>query len=97
MGKRGKPKLPTSVDWPEETVKWYEGWRESPRTDSWDAQQWGYLVETAVVHAEIFASGNFGMLGELRARESYMGVMFDQKPQIKKDSGKPTILQMGHQ
>ena len=80
MGKRGKPTLPKSVDWPDETVSWFEAWRESPRTDGWDKQQWNYLIETAVVHAEVFASGNFGMLGELRAREAYMGVTFDQKP-----------------
>lgn len=95
MGKRGKPTLPKSVDWPEETVSWFEAWRESPRTDGWDKQQWNYLIETAVVHAEVFASENFGMLGELRAREAYMGVTFDQKPPKKqKQGGKATILQM---
>lgn len=94
MASKRKPKLPTSVDWPDETVSWFEAWRKSPRTDDWDAQQWGYLIKTAVVHAEVFASGNFGMLGELRARESYMGVTFDQKPVKKQTAGKPTVLQM---
>lgn len=90
----GKPSLPDTVDWPQETIAWFESWRESPRTDGWDAQQWNYLIETAIVHAEIFSSMNFAMLGELRARESYMGVTFDQKQPKKKPDGKPTILQM---
>lgn len=80
MGENGKPGLPDSIDWPDETRAWFEAWRESPRTDGWDAQQWNYLMETALVHAEVFASGNTSMLGELRVRESYMGVAFDGKP-----------------
>lgn len=89
-----KPTLPDGSDWPDETVAWFQSWRDSPRTDGWDMQQWNYLIETAIVHAEVVASGNFGMLGELRAREQYMGVTFDQKQPKKKSDGKPTILQM---
>lgn len=92
MGRRGKPKLPASIDWPEETVKWFEDWRKSPRTDEWDTQQWSYLIETAVVHAEVFASGNFGMIGELHRREAYMGVTFDAPKPVKKNKDKPSIL-----
>lgn len=88
-----KPTLPDTIDWPDETIKWFDTWRNSPRTDGWDELQWQYLIESAVVHAEVFASGNTSMLGELHRRESYMGVTFDQK-QAPKHSEKTSILQL---
>ena len=79
MPKSTKPLLPDTADWPEQTVLWFDTWRNSTRTDSWDDSQWQYLFDTALVHAEVWGSGNTALLGELRARESYMGLTFDQK------------------
>lgn len=93
MGRRGKPTLPKSVDWPKETAKWFDEWRDSPRTDGWSKQQWSYLLDTALVHAEVWGSFNTSMLPELHRREAYMGVSFDQRKSPAR-SGKPTVLQM---
>lgn len=88
-----KPNLPKSVEWPQSTAKWFEQWRKSPATDNWDTLQWSYLIDTALIHAEVWEGGNTALLGELHKREAYMGVRFDPKPP-KKTDGKPTILQM---
>ena len=84
MPKARKPGLPGSVEWPDETKKWFRTWWGSPRTDSWDQAQWQYLFDTALVHAEVWGSGNTAMMGELHRRESYMGLAFcGSAPQAK--------------
>lgn len=80
MNAKKKPSLPKSVDWPDATREWFKVWCDSPHTDSWDDSQWQYMFDTALVHAEVWGSYNTSMMGELRARESYMGLAFDQKP-----------------
>lgn len=89
-----KPNLPDTVDWPEETEKWFESWRSSPVTDTWTPQQWGYLVDTALVHAEVWGSANMAMIGELHRREAYMGVAFDVAKAAPQKTGKASVLSL---
>jgi hypothetical protein len=72
-----KPELPSDVEWPEATVKWFEAWRKSPRTDGWDEVQWQYMFDTALVHASIWGSDLTLGLPELRMRLAYLGLSFD--------------------
>ena len=73
-----KPKLSEDIPFPEETLKWFESWRNSSRTDDWDELQWQYLIDTALVHSAVWGSQDFSMLGELRTRLAYMGLTFEQ-------------------
>lgn len=80
-----KPNLPKDVPWAPKTIEWFNEWRSSPRTDDWDAPQWQYLMDTAIVHSCLWGTQDYSMLGELRARESYMGLTFEPpKTQTKK-------------
>lgn len=75
-----KPNLP-KVDgqpWCAETRRWFRAWRDSPVTDSWDQRQWQYLFGTALVHMAVWHDGDLPRLGELRARETQMGLAFDR-------------------
>lgn len=72
-----KPNLPKTSEWAQETLDWFEAWKESPRTDGWDMAQWQFMFDTAVVHSLIYGSEMFHMLGELRSRLSYMGLDFE--------------------
>jgi hypothetical protein len=87
----GKPSLPDDADWPDSTVTWFNAWCDSSRTDSFDATQWQYMFDTALVHASVWGSGNFAMLGELRARLTAMGLVFESSAQAG-DGGKETLL-----
>lgn len=82
MPKISKPGLPQDTEWADETVTWFEAWRNSSRTDSWDAIQWQYMFDTALVHSSVWGAGNFAMLGELRTRLTIMGITFDPPPKI---------------
>lgn len=91
-----KPELSTEVPWAPETIEWFEHWRSSPRTDNWDALQWQYLMDTAVVHSCVWGSQDYSMLGELRTRESYMGLTFEpQKTQAAKATVTPLDIVRG--
>ena len=80
-----KPHLPDDLtDWPEPTLEWFEAWRSSPHTDSWDMRHWQYMFDTAIVHSMVYGQFNFAMLGELRTREMQMGLTFEPPKQEKK-------------
>ena len=89
-----KPTLPEDIPFPEETVKWFESWRTSVRTDDWDELQWQYLIDTALVHSAVWGSQDFSMLGELRTRLAYMGLNFEHKPVQAQIEHKLTTLEV---
>lgn len=71
-----KPRLPEGTDWSPDTVAWFEAWRESPVTDGWDARQWQYMFDTALVHNLVYAYSETDMLPELEKRLRFMGLSF---------------------
>ena len=78
-----KPNLPDDIDYPPRTIDWYEKWRSSSITDNWSQPQWEFMFDTALVHANVWGSGNFAMLGALGKREVQMGLVFEpQKVEI---------------
>lgn len=77
MAKKDKPSLPTDTDWPPETVAWFDAWRQNRCTDRWDARQWQYMLDTAIVHALVYGSAAYGELPELHKRLAFMGLEFD--------------------
>lgn len=79
--------LPDTFDWADETIAWFEAWRDSSYTDGWDAVQWQYLFDTAVFHSTAYITGNLGYLSEVGKREVAMGLTFEPKK-------KATILEV---
>ena len=69
--------LPDDIDWPERTQHWWAAWVESPLTASWTPLTWQYLLDTALIHREIWATGNVARMGELRARVERLGAVGD--------------------
>ena len=89
-----KPKLPEDIPFPDETVKWFEGWRNSSRSDDWDELQWQYLIDTALVHSAVWGSQDFSMLGELHKRLAYMGLTFAPQTEAPKEKHVTTTLEI---
>lgn len=89
----GKPRLPAGTDWPPETEEWFAAWRDSDRTDGWDAPQWQFLFDTAVVHALVYGSQQFSWLQELRVREQHMGLGFAEGAPKEKEKAKVTPIE----
>ena len=89
-----KPKLPEDIPFPDETVKWFESWRNSSRSDDWDEFQWQYLIDTALVHSAVWGSQDFSMLGELHKRLAYMGLTFAPQTEAPKEKHVTTTLEI---
>lgn len=77
-----KPKrLPDTTDWADETIAWFEAWRDSSLTDGWDAVRWSYFFDTAFIHTYAYQTGMLNALSEVGKREEKMGLTFD-KPAV---------------
>lgn len=78
-------------DYAEDTEQWFEAWRSSPRTDGFDAPQWQYMKDTAVVHSLIYGQGMFEMMPDLEKRLDKLGLEFDAKVEKAKPKEKTTL------
>lgn len=76
------PELPDTVDWPERTVLWWESWRTSPQAQTYTDTDWAFLLDTALLHAELW-SGNVGVAAELRLRVAKFGATPEDRQRLR--------------
>ena len=100
------PELPDYMhngdDWPEQTLKWWEVWSNSPLTEDYRAEDWQDLIDCAAIHGR-FWSGEMKAASELRLRMARHGatredrarlrIVFATAEQIEKKTG--TVNTMG--
>jgi hypothetical protein len=77
-----QPELPEGIEWPVQTKAWWNALPSIPGSDSWLDADWQYLLDTALIHADIWGSGNFDRLPELSSRLKSFGVTPDARRQI---------------
>lgn len=51
--------------------------RSNRCSDHWDDRQRQYVMDTAIVHALVYGSNDFGALAELHKRLAFMGLTFE--------------------
>jgi len=68
-----QPALPQDFEWPEQTIAWWEQWRQSPLSEHFMSMDWDYLLDTAMIHAAYW-SGDLSKAAELRIRVQQFGV-----------------------
>src|SRR3989442_985743 len=76
------PDLPVGFDWPAPTRDWWETWRRSPQASAFTDTDWGFLVDTALLHAELWA-GNGAVAGELRLRVAKFGATPEDRARLR--------------
>lgn len=59
-------------DWPAVTLTWWQMWAESPLSSEFTASDWSYLLDTAILHAQLW-SGKTSAAAELRLRVAQFG------------------------
>ena len=76
----GGPKLPARTPddqtWPARTKAWWEVIRRMPHCVLWDASDWEFALDTALVAAK-FHAGDIKVATELRNREKVLGTTVD--------------------
>lgn len=60
------PDLP-DYPWHDRTVAWFETWRRSPMAATFIAADWDFLIDTAMLHTEMW-NGSPGLAAEIRLR-----------------------------
>lgn len=73
-----QPELDAEVDWPQQTIDWWQMWGESPLTANFTANDWSELQDTALLHAVVWLStpgspAFFKAMGQLRSRTAAFG------------------------
>lgn len=82
-GDAAQPDLPEGIAWPERTQQWWRNLGESPLFDGLYAADWDFLLDTAVIHAEVWGDYNFDRLSEIRIRMAKFGVTPEDRQRLK--------------
>lgn len=77
-----QPTLPEDIEWPERTREWWAMWGGSPMAEHFMASDWDYLLDTALLHAAVWGSGDFSKLAELRLRVAKFGQTPDDRARL---------------
>ncbi|MER7331682.1 MULTISPECIES: hypothetical protein [unclassified Micromonospora] len=77
-----QPELPADYPWPEQTRAWWRMWAESPQAEHFMQTDWDFLLDTAMVHAELWA-GNIGAAAELRLRVAKFGATPEDRARLR--------------
>lgn len=77
-----QPELPADYPWPEPTRAWWKMWAESPQAEHFMQTDWDFLLDTAMVHAELWA-GNIGAAAELRLRVAKFGATPEDRARLR--------------
>jgi hypothetical protein len=51
---KGQPELPKEIDWPDQTMDWWEHWGSSALSNDFTTSDWDALLETATYHRIIW-------------------------------------------
>jgi hypothetical protein len=74
--------------WPKPTQDWWAMWGASPLMRDATADDWSFLMDTALIHAE-FWRGDMKVAGELRLRVAKFGATPEDRLRLKKQFAPP--------
>ena len=61
-------------DWHPRTKAWWAAWRSSPQAMNMQTEvDWEYLLDTALMHSNMWTTGSFELAAEVRQRMSMFG------------------------
>ena len=76
------PELPEGEDWPAQTRRWWETWRRSPQAQTFTDTDWDFLLDTAVLHAQLW-NGHMTAAAELRLRVAKFGATPEDRARLR--------------
>lgn len=78
-----QPDLPDAIPWPDETRSWWGMWRDSPQAEHFGSTDWAFLLDTAVLHAQLWGNGDTTVLAELRLRVAKFGATPEDRARLR--------------
>ena len=76
------PDLPEDIPWPDHTRRWWAMWAKSPQSDLFGPTDWDFLLDTALIHADVW-SGNLDRMPELRLRVAKFGATPEDRARLR--------------
>ena len=77
------PELPGGEDWCARTQSWWRMWAESPLSDNFGVTDWEFLLDTALLHNDVWGFLNFDRLPELRIRVAKFGATPEDRARLR--------------
>lgn len=78
-----QPELPEDIPWPERTRKWWAMWGEAAQSEFFSLTDWDFLLDTALLHAAVWGSGDLSKLVELRLRVAKFGATQEDRARLR--------------
>lgn len=78
-----QPELPAALPWPEQTKAWWAMWACAAQAEHMTATDWSFLLDTAVLHAQLWGSGDVRVLPELRIRVAKFGATPEDRARLR--------------
>ena len=78
-----QPELPDGYPWPDETIKWWNLWRDSPQAEHFGSTDWSFLLDTAMLHAMLWGNADTSVLPELRLRVAKFGATPEDRARLR--------------
>lgn len=78
-----QPDLPDGFPWPDATLKWWQMWRDSPQAEHFGSTDWSFLLDTAILHAQLWGNGDTSVLAELRIRVAKFGATPEDRARLR--------------
>jgi hypothetical protein len=75
-------RMPDGRAWPARTRAWWRRWGRDPRAKRFDAAAWDDLLDTAVIHGQLW-SGDWKAASELRLRTAKYGVTPEDRARMR--------------
>jgi hypothetical protein len=76
------------VDWPDQTLDWWQTWRSCAQASTFTDTDWSFLLDTAVLHMA-FWDGDHSVASELRLRAAKFGATPEDRARLKIAVGEP--------
>lgn len=74
---------PGGLPWPDLTREWWANWAEEPMSKDFSGPDWAFLMDTALLHAAVWADGQMKLLPELRLRTAKYGVTPEDRARLR--------------
>lgn len=78
-----QPALPEGIPWSDRTIEWWRQWGESARSEDFTFSDWQFLLDTALIHTDVWGNFNFDRLPELRLRVSKYGATPEDRARLR--------------
>lgn len=75
--------LPGGEEWCPQTRQWWEMWGSSPQAEHFSRTDWDFLMDTALIHNDVWGYLNLDRLPELRLRVAKFGATPEDRARLR--------------